>query len=203
MAPVVDFEQWVNDYYVAVAQGDSNSATDHLTNVPNVVESLLAFFGNVSLADIAEESDLDSEDLEYQPTSTVVQQYATDLGVVLVGLASRLNGEREAGKSVEQIISDNQYQADRIAISHQHILEQAAQIDLVDQFFAAQGYQVTKTWVAQVDSRTCEVCLAMNGSTTSFFESFGYGEDSMLYDGLANAHPHCRCQIVFHLERIA
>lgn len=197
------FTSWVNKYYEAVANQDSETAAQYLEQTPQMVEALLVGYGNQALAEFADMYDISLVGIEYQPTSTAIEQYSGDLALILLGLAGRMAAELDSGKSLSKALIDNQYQADRIAITHRHILQQAAELDLVDQLFVSQGFRVTKTWVAKVDSHTCGLCLAMNDTTVEFYEEFDYGSDEMFYDGLANAHPHCRCRIVFNLERIS
>lgn len=153
--------------------------------------------------------------VSYVPTGAVVDQIHTDLVQVLTGLGVRLDSIKEEQRAenptlseeelIQKVESENMYQVERIVNSEEHIIRERTQLDLVNQYFVSRGLTIYKEWVANLDEKTCPVCRAMHGTRIGFDESFEYEGIGItlnsLYDTFADAHPNCRCQIKFIVER--
>lgn len=204
----------VNEYYDAVLDNDTEKQDELLGRLEAVVASVLLLYGSRNLGFILDMFPVRPNNVSYTPNEEVVVQCSRDLQNVLEGLRERLNAELEkvrlanpemsASEVVETVRKSQVWQAKRITESEDSILEQRAGLDIVSQVFVEQGYNVTKTWVAKIDARTCPICRAMNGVTIPFGDVFMIDGDEITIDShygdMANAHSNCRCHIEYNFE---
>ncbi|MFV0409653.1 MAG: phage minor head protein [Paracoccus sp. (in: a-proteobacteria)] len=209
-----ELQEYVQQYYDAIYD-DTIDEEQSFSIIPELILFLLLFYGRNHLKDLVSDLGEIPETISYTPKVEDIDRGSDDLKRVLTGLSVRV-GELIVAKQVlfpnmdvaevkTLVHSENQYQVTRIVESQDHSISNIAEVSIVKSLIEHTGVSLTKTWVAKMDSTTCEICATMNGVTIPFNERFEYANDTITldshYSDCANAHPHCRCQIKYNLER--
>ena len=85
------------------------------------------------------------------------------------------------------------------------MLIEKASVESAKLFELVTDTKIEKTWNCVGDSRTCPICLAMNGLTIPVTESFSSVapsvdiQEDLSYTGgdIVYAHPRCRCWVTY------
>lgn len=111
--------------------------------------------------------------------------------------------------AINQVKMVEQWKADRIARTEEHRATQDARIQAVKQLGERTGAKFVKVWKRDPLSNSCEFCIAMDGTERELDQPFiGFGETIHGEDGglltntyeeaeWAQAHPNCRCKLIF------
>lgn len=213
------FSELVNDYYVAVVNEDKAQQESAYQRIREAVILLLIIYGKRNLgfliSVLADEGLETPSNVSYTPSDELVETYVKDVQEVFRGLLVRIEEQRLklkrekpdlSDEEVKQLIlEENQWQVTRIANSYDSILEDATSLDIVETLFSQVGGRITKTWRAKIDSKTCAVCRALDGTTIGLTENFMYNGVGVTlsshYSDVAMAHSNCRCHLEYHFER--
>ena len=203
--------EYVTAYYDACVANDKQKQQELLARLQELVVLLLTAYGLSNAEDIVSTIGIHDSQVKYEPSDDMIDRITADFREVLNGLSDRIAEERSKQSGVSEdelrklVYAANLWQVKRIVDSQDHIIDSLSDVDIVDQLFHKQGYNVIKTWHATIDNRTCDVCKSMNGTAVSFTDNFVYNGDVIEldshYSDFANAHPHCRCWIEYTLER--
>lgn len=107
--------------------------------------------------------------------------------------------------NVQSLLDEFKYKIDRIAMSEIQMLIEKASVESAKLFELVTDTKIEKTWNCVGDSRTCPICLAMNGLTIPVTESFSSVapsvdiQEDLSYTGgdIVYAHPKCRCWVTY------
>lgn len=111
--------------------------------------------------------------------------------------------------AIQAIKPQEEWKAERIARTEEHRAEQDARIEAVKQLSAETGAEFVKVWHRDPLSNSCEFCIAMDGTAKRLDQPFiTVGETVQGADGgiltntyedaeWAQAHPNCRCKLIF------
>lgn len=205
----------VNSYYDAIFDDNENEQQRILDELYSVVYQLIVQWGASHLTELAKLFDEKPANISYEPDDSLVNEVHRDLVEVLEGLKRRISNElnTEALKDISISIAtvyalvkkNNYWQVERIIDAEDHIIEEKTERDVMSELATMMNVTITKTWVAVIDAKTCPVCRAMDGTTIPFSEDFVYNDSSITIDShyseIAHAHPHCRCKVVYQIER--
>lgn len=107
--------------------------------------------------------------------------------------------------NVQSLLDEFKHKIDRIAMSEIQMLIEKASVESAKLFELVTDTKIEKTWNCVGDSRTCPICLAMNGLTIPVTESFSSVapsvdiQEDLSYTGgdIVYAHPRCRCWVTY------
>lgn len=107
--------------------------------------------------------------------------------------------------NVQSLLDEFKYKIDRIAMSEIQMLIEKASVESAKLFELVTDTKIEKTWNCVGDSKTCPICLAMNGLTIPVTESFSSVapsvdiQEDLSYTGgdIVYAHPKCRCWVTY------
>lgn len=107
--------------------------------------------------------------------------------------------------NVQSLLDEFKHKIDRIAMSEIQMLIEKASVESAKLFELVTDTKIEKTWNCVGDSRTCPICLAMNGLTIPVTESFSNVapsvdiQEDLSYTGgdIVYAHPRCRCWVTY------
>lgn len=107
--------------------------------------------------------------------------------------------------NVQSLLDEFKYKIDRIAMSEIQMLIEKASVESAKLFELVTDTKIEKTWNCVGDSKTCPICLAMNGLTIPVTESFSSVapsvdiQEDLSYTGgdIVYAHPRCRCWVTY------
>lgn len=212
-----ELDEYVQSYYDAYFS-EEESEEEVLSYSEEIAAVLLLFYGGRNLRDVAsllEDGVTLPPSIVFTPDESEISRVSDDLVRVLTGLSVRLDDavnkkrlespELSIEEVAEFVKTKNQYQADRIVRNQDNSISEIAELGIVMRLIASTGQTLYKTWVAKVDSKTCEYCLTMHGTKIPFNQRFVYnGVEITLdshYTDFANAHADCRCGLKYSLER--
>lgn len=107
--------------------------------------------------------------------------------------------------NVQSLLDEFKHKIDRIAMSEIQMLIEKASVESAKLFELVTETKIEKTWNCVGDSKTCPICLAMNGLTIPVTESFSSVapsvdiQEDLSYTGgdIVYAHPRCRCWVTY------
>lgn len=107
--------------------------------------------------------------------------------------------------NVQSLLDEFKHKIDRIAMSEIQMLIEKASVESAKLFELVTDTKIEKTWNCVGDSKTCPICLAMNGLTIPVTESFSSVapsvdiQEDLSYTGgdIVYAHPRCRCWVTY------
>lgn len=107
--------------------------------------------------------------------------------------------------NIQSLLDEFKHNIDRIAMSEVQMLIEKASVESAKLFEIVTNTKIEKTWNCVGDSRTCPICLAMNGLTIPVTESFSSVapsvdiQEDLSYTGgdIVYAHPRCRCWVTY------
>lgn len=107
--------------------------------------------------------------------------------------------------NIQSLLDEFKHNIDRIAMSEVQMLIEKASVESAKLFEIVTNTKIEKTWNCIGDSRTCPICLAMNGLTIPVTESFSSVapsvdiQEDLSYTGgdIVYAHPRCRCWVTY------
>lgn len=107
--------------------------------------------------------------------------------------------------NIQGLLDEFKHKIDRIAMSEIQMLIEKASVESAKLFEIVTDISIEKTWNCVGDSKTCPICLAMNGTTIPVTESFSNVapsvdiQEDLSYTGgdIVYAHPRCRCWVTY------
>lgn len=107
--------------------------------------------------------------------------------------------------NIQSLLDEFKHKIDRIAMSEIQMLIEKASVESAKLFELVTEIKIEKTWNCVGDSKTCPICLAMNGLTIPVTESFSSVapsvdiQEDLSYTGgdIVYAHPRCRCWVTY------
>lgn len=107
--------------------------------------------------------------------------------------------------NIQSLLDEFKHKIDRIAMSEIQMLIEKASVESAKLFELVTETKIEKTWNCVGDSKTCPICLAMNGLTIPVTESFSSVapsvdiQEDLSYTGgdIVYAHPRCRCWVTY------
>lgn len=177
--------------FIIKSENDENTDKERKKLI-ELITVLWLFFRNSLAEEYQIEIDDNTEDIE---------EFIEQFNLTLDNLAERVKQSPD---------NDNEWQGNRISNSDLAILYQLSKISVANLLLKKGNYTATKTWIAKMDSHTCEKCAALNGTTLPLDEPFlsdgdqveiesGTWTYSYLPQYTAAAHPHDRCEITIEL----
>ena len=156
-------------------------------------------------------------------TSDLVARYGRGTREVFESVLNSSQGKSafEIRQALEQMFNDNlKWQAERIARTETVYAYKSGRLDEDIKIRDRYGLKVKLVWHARHDSKTCDVCAAMDGQTVALGEVFEHDfklpagtklingkeldeekdiswDTNMWNDGgrIAQPHPNCRCYV--------